>query len=363
LEKLRVLFDKNILLLEKSLGDICILQPYSTKDNVKELINEFNPDVLLIRSTVKVNEELVNDTNIKFIATATSGSDHIDKEYLDSKGILHFDAIGCNSNSVAEYVLFSILHLVDRSKVGELKLGLLGVGSIGGKVLEYCLGIGFKTDNIYIHDPYKIEELKDKGFHHVDVEDLIHKVDILTNHIPLNEETKDYLNREHLELLKDDCVVVHTSRGGIIDEDALFEIQKRKNLKLAIDVWKEEPYIDHKHLEISNITTPHIAGHTIEGKILGTKTLLDHLKEVYNLNYSPIFLLEELHKSAKKQISDFTIESLYEQLKESRCLDFETDDFKKNYQIYSTREESISYFKHFRENYPVRREVLKWRGI
>ncbi|NLE28995.1 MAG: 4-phosphoerythronate dehydrogenase, partial [Phycisphaerae bacterium] len=109
-------------------------------------------DVLLVRSVTRVNEALLGGTRVKFVATATIGTDHVDEDYLKKAGIAFSNAAGSNSNSVAEYITAALLTLADRKgfQIASKTVGVVGVGNVGSKVAHKCSVLGM---NVLKNDP------------------------------------------------------------------------------------------------------------------------------------------------------------------------------------------------------------------
>jgi erythronate-4-phosphate dehydrogenase len=243
----------------------------------EEITNDLlkNVEVLFIRSTTKINSSLLRDTNIKLIGSATAGSDHIDSKYLDKKNIKWFYAPGCNSSSVVHYVLSSLSALIDKNLFNHNdSVGILGCGHVGSK-LRYALNALHIKNSCY--DPFlsmdflaSLEEVKE--------------CKLLSLHIPLTDSrkfpTRGIINRDFLKDFKDK-ILINTSRGEVVDEDALIETEK---LLLVSDVWNNEPTPSKEIIDFSFISTAHIAGHSYEGKLNGTLLLLNRLFEYLNLS-------------------------------------------------------------------------------
>lgn len=240
----------------------------------EEITNSLLKDaeVLFIRSTTKVNKSLLANTKIKLVGSATSGMDHIDSDYLDEQKIKWFYSPGCNASSVVHYVLSSIALLKNKNLFNDDdRVGIFGCGNIGSK-LRYAL----KTLKIKNHayDPLlkmkfltSLEEVK--------------KCKLLTLHIPYSNSsifpTHNIINSNFLKDFKNK-ILINTSRGEVIDEKALINSH---NLFIG-DVWKNEPNPSIEMIDFSFIATPHIAGHSYEGKINGTLQLLFNLFKYLN---------------------------------------------------------------------------------
>ncbi len=325
-------------------------------------------EALFVRSTTKVNSSLLQQTNVKFVGTATSGIDHIDVDYLKSKGIYLVDSKGSNANSVAEYVVFSLLHWQNTIQVelpGSI-IGIIGFGNIGKLVARYSNYLGLK---VLINDP-PLKEIIEQGLserfpdycEYCDFPEIIKYSNIVSNHVPLTflgkYPTNYLLNEHNLQLLKKNTLFVHTSRGGVVEEKSLIKLIFDKNLSLVIDVWENEPKINLNLLKTCLIATPHIAGYSYDGKLRGAKKLIDEFQKFFGIKIDTSILDQELshYKPAEKSLfSNYS--KLYQQLKQSRQILEDYEKFKKILEIDDPNEKS-RYFDFLRKSYPIRRETL-----
>lgn len=229
-------------------------------------------DALIIRSKTKITPELIEDTPIRFIGTATAGTDHMNLAYLKQKNIHACSAPGCNANSVGEYITAALLTLSNRT--GEcLKnktIGIIGCGNVGKRVIEKCAALGM---NILRNDPPL--EAETQGTPFIALEKLLAESDIVTLHVPFINEgpwpTDQMANADFFRQLKPNAIFINASRGNVVDYDALLEARKNGTVsQMVIDVWDPEPAFRTDIMEIADLATPHIAGHSYEGKLNGT---------------------------------------------------------------------------------------------
>lgn len=333
----------------------------------KELIKS-NCEALFVRSTTKVNSNLLQQTNIKFVGTATSGIDHIDVDYLKSMDIYFVDAKGSNANSVAEYVVFSILHwhCTNQVELSGSTFGIIGFGNIGKIVAKYSNYLGLK---VLINDP-PLKELIERGLaekfpdycEYCEFPEIIKYSNIISNHVPLTFSGKYptyYLfNENNLSLLQEGTLFIHTSRGGVVKEKSLIKLKFDKNLSLVVDVWENEPQINLNLLKTCLIATPHIAGYSFDGKLRGAKKLIDEFQKFFGIKIDTSVLEQELSRYTPAEKPFFSTPSkLYQQLKESRQI---LDDFEKLKKILEIDDpsEKSKYFDFLRKSYPIRRETL-----
>jgi len=341
---------------------------YSGRNLKRNDLISSNCEALFTRSTTKVNKELLEGTRVRFVGSATSGIDHVDLDYLEAKGIYFTDAKGCNANSVAEYVIFSILHwhLTYGIEIQGLTIGIIGYGNIGRLVAKYSNLLGLK---ILINDPplkEMIEEGKAENFpdycEYCELSEVISNVKILTNHVPLTFTGKyptHYLvNNQNLHLLSENALFIHTSRGGVVDEKELLKQKEKKKLALVIDVWENEPRINTNLIEHCLIATPHIAGYSYEGKLRGTKKMIEEFSKFFGINFDTSLLDNELKQYKPIDLQNIKSHAeVYNKINQSRQL---LEDFEKFKKIlhFKNPEEQSQYFDYLRKNYPIRREVL-----
>ena len=269
---MKIVADEKILYVKEAFsnfGEVLLLP--GRKISKRELKDA---DVLLVRSITKVTSELLEGTPVKFVATATIGEDHVDKEFLKSAGILFASAKGCNSQAVAEYFLAALATASHRLnfRFSEKRIGIVGVGNIGGKVERLAKALKM---HVVKNDPPLQRETGSDEFN--SLEEVL-EADIITLHVPLNkgggDNTFHLLDEKKLARLKDGAVLINTSRGEVVDNSALLNLLKKgKELFVVLDVWENEPMINAELLRNVFIGTPHIAGYSYEGKVNATSMI------------------------------------------------------------------------------------------
>lgn len=222
-------------------------------------------DALIVRSVTRVDAELLNQTRIRFVATATSGIDHIDTAFLARRGIAFADAAGCNSRGVADYVLAALYEMAARQGFDprDRTIGVVGCGRIGSLVTDLCRRQGMA---VVQNDP----PLARRGGAYVDLPELLDCCDILTLHVPLTDAgpdaTRGLIGAAELNRLRPGSIVLNTSRGGVVDEAALRPAVTSRGLHAVVDVWCNEPDIEAALVRCAALATPHLAGYSIESK-------------------------------------------------------------------------------------------------
>ncbi|MEE2024549.1 MULTISPECIES: 4-phosphoerythronate dehydrogenase [Alkalimonas] len=237
-------------------------------------------DVLLVRSITAVTQDLLaRATRLRFVGTATIGTDHIDLAYLARQNIAFSSAPGCNARAVVEYILSSLFCLAERYQwsLTDKVIGIVGVGAIGQALTEVLQLLGCQ---VLLCDPIRAEQEPD--FPHLAFETIIAQADVLSFHVPHSTSgpypTHHLVNAASLQQLKPDCALLNACRGAVFDNQALLaEAQSGGQRPLVLDVWEQEPAILLPLLPYLDIATAHIAGHSLEGKARGTEYLYQQL--------------------------------------------------------------------------------------
>lgn len=269
MKKMKIVVDENIAFAHEafsSLGEVTLMHGRKIDNSALK-----DAGALIVRSITEVNAALLEATPVKFVGTATIGTDHVDLDYLKRQGIAFSDAKGCNADAVAEYVFTALLYVINKKGI-ELKgksIGVIGVGNIGSRVVRYAKALGLK---VLQNDPPRERQGGSADF--VGLTEALQS-DIVTFHVPLNMEgidkTYHLINKDNLKLLKKDAILINASRGAVVDNQALLGyLNKNSDLSVILDVWENEPDIDTGLLVKTDIASAHIAGYSLEGKVNGT---------------------------------------------------------------------------------------------
>ncbi|WP_086871008.1 4-phosphoerythronate dehydrogenase PdxB [Kosakonia pseudosacchari] len=234
-------------------------------------------DALMVRSVTKVNEGLLQGTGIKFVGTATAGTDHVDEAFLRQAGIAFSAAPGCNAIAVVEYVFSSLLMLAERDgfALQDRTVGIVGVGNVGGRLQARLEAFGVRT---LLCDPPRADRGDDGDFRSLD--ELVREADVLTFHTPLFKDgpykTLHLADDALLSRLKPGTILINACRGPVVDNAALLQrLQAGQALSVVLDVWEPEPDLNVDLLNLVDIGTAHIAGYTLEGKARGTTQVFE----------------------------------------------------------------------------------------
>ena len=275
-------------------------EPEITPDQIKQKISEFN--IVIVRSRTKLTKELIeNANNCKIIARVGVGLDNIDLDAAKAKNIRVINAVEGAMNAVAEQVLglmFSLARSIPRADreirngnwikkelMGtELKgkyLGIVGLGNIGKRLGRLAKAVNM---NIIGYDVIPIDEefSKEVGLMKTDLDTLLQSSDYVSLHVPLLDSTYHLINEEKLSTMKKTACIINTSRGGVVDEKALYNSIKNGNLGgAALDVFEKEPATENELTTLPNvILTPHIGAQTKEAQSLAANVIAEKIIQI-----------------------------------------------------------------------------------
>jgi len=242
-------------------------------------------DVLLVRSVTPVGPDLLDNTTLHFVGSATIGTDHVDRDYLRARDIPFAHAPGSNADSVADYVVLALLTLARRrgTRLRGRTAGIVGCGNIGGRLASRLQSLGMK---VLRNDPPRARAEEEMGRSHnfLPLDTVLRKADVVTLHVPLTTEGPNPTHRLadacFFEQLNEGAWFLNTSRGAVVDGAALRRAHERGSVEaVVLDVWEHEPTPDPALVETVDVATPHIAGYAYDGKVRGTKMLYDALCE------------------------------------------------------------------------------------
>lgn len=305
---MKIVADANILDVESGFGEYGELVLRSGREIGPADVQD--ADALIVRSITPVDAALLDGSRVRFVATATSGTDHLDLEWLRRAGITVADAAGCNANAVAAYVMAALEELAVPEGCRAL---VIGAGHVGTRVIHRLQRKGVTCRVV---DPF-VEEggisapvLRDfddrpPELVFADLDEALAEADIVSLHLPLTVDgphpTRCLLNAERLSLLRPGSVLINTARGEVVDERALKQrLRQRGDLQAVLDVFHGEPEIDRELIHLARIATPHIAGYSRAAKLAGTSRVLEAFRAHFhpeksgrNANVSGIALQDE----------------------------------------------------------------------
>lgn len=265
-----ILIDRNIQHAATLLCNIDDVLECDARDITNEYLCRVNPTAILVRSPTMVNRQLLSNTNIRFIGSATAGVDHIDLDYLQNNQISFSHAPGSNSNAVAEYVICSILGHVPNPQ--NLICGIVGFGNIGSKVAHYANVLGM---TVLVNDPPRAETGLTLPSYCTpcSLEEVMSASHVVTLHIPYTTTgefpTHQRITEQLLWRLCPDALFINTSRGGIVDEKTLLTRHSMQRITAVLDVYNNEPQPNANVIRAVQHCTPHVAGYTANAKVNG----------------------------------------------------------------------------------------------
>lgn len=269
------------------------------EDELIELVPEF--DALMVRSQTKITAGVLQAaTKLQIVGRAGVGVDNIDVAAATERGVIVVNSPGGNTVAVAELTLAMMLDLVRRilpahesMKRGEWKrsaflgrqlwgktLGVVGVGRIGVEVIRRAQSFDMK---VLGYDPFlTTARAAQLGIEAVSIEEILKRADFVSIHTPLTKETKNMINAESIATMKDGAFIINCSRGGIIDEAALYDALKSGKLGGAgLDVFANEPSTDSPLRELENVVlTPHLGASTEEAQVEVAVDVAEQIVEV-----------------------------------------------------------------------------------
>lgn len=350
---MKIVLDENIENAREAFGTPGETFLYHGRKITREVL--LDADVLVVRSITRVNRELLEGTRVKFVGTATIGTDHIDQAWLEENGIGFTSAKGCNSDAVAEYVFTTMFRAaaVNGISLAGKRLGITGCGNIGSRVERIAKAFGFE---VAVSDPPRERVEGPSGFAPLDE---VLGCDVVTFHTPLNrggaDNTFHLLNAENMKLLKPGAIVINASRGEVIDNKAFTRVIDEKGITAIMDVWEEEPRFMPEMLSRSFIASPHVAGYSLEGKINGTAMVYDALCDHFGFEkkWRPHFppVVEDTIQFMDTGSFERTLERIFTSVYEP---DVDTAAMREASLL--PGEERGVRFDELRKNYPLRRE-------
>lgn len=335
-----------------TLGDVVVVPE---KSITSEMVRD--ADALITRSKVRVDAKLLEKSSVSFVGTATAGTDHFDIPCLEERQVHWCSAPGCNANSVAEYVVASLLSLSSRygMPLDGKTMAVIGVGHVGRRVVEVARVLGL---NVLQNDPPLFAATNSVVFRPLD--EVLGQADIVTLHLPLTDHgpyaTRKMVDSRFFERVKPGCVFINASRGEVVDEAALIHAYDHGVVMHGIlDVWDGEPAISADLLNRMDVGTPHIAGYSYEGKLNGTVRVYREACNFFEVQptWEPKLDMatQDVRVDARER-SD--VDVLCEMVR--HAYDIDSDDFALRAGMRGKEEGRAAHFDRLRAHYPTRRE-------
>jgi erythronate-4-phosphate dehydrogenase len=266
------------------IGDLVLIPGHEIdRDSV------IDADALLIRTVTKIDATLLRGSSLRFLGSATAGTDHVDMQLLNDLGIHFANAPGGNADSVVEYVTTALVSLLDRHGLDpvDLTLGVVGCGQVGGRLVRRAGALGMR---VLANDPPLEREAEREKRQHafVGLDRILHECDVVSLHVPLTREGEDrtwrLMGKRELDLLAGRFCLFNTSRGGVVHEEALLSrTVEELPENLVLDVWEHEPLPDPGVQRLATLATPHIAGYSRDAKYRSTRMIARALADYFNL--------------------------------------------------------------------------------
>ncbi len=350
--------DENMPFAAEAFGNLGEVQLAPGRGMSAELLED--TDCLAVRSITGVNEGLLSGTPVKFVGTATIGTDHVDQEYLKRAGVGFASAPGCNAISVAEYVMAALLELAGRKgfALSGKVLGIIGVGNVGSRVAARARALGLE---VVLNDPPLAGRTGDKKYR--PLHELLERADMVTVHVPLEEAgphpTFQLINEALLSRLKPGAILLNTSRGAVAGGAAVeAAIDSGALGAVVLDVWEGEPTVRASLLEKVDIGTPHIAGYSFDGKARGTRMIYEAACRHFGVE--PLWTPEGLLPAPANAVIELSgnIADAQSLLAKTvlESYDITADDKDMRAMLNLPEDARAKYFDALRKGYPVRRE-------
>ena len=304
---MRILADQHIHYLDQLIPSYAEIVHYDSSEGIPRLEGF---DAWILRTVTKVNPKTVPSLpeELKFIGSASAGTDHIDREYLSDNGIQFDHSPGCNANAVAEYVLTSMLTWCSstRRELSNHKVGIIGMGHTGGALAKKLDAIGVSYAS---YDPPKA--LREESFRSCHL-DTLKDCDILSFHLPYIDQGRyptHHFMPDILSLTPKHKLIINAARGGIIKEDYLLRHNElislpNKKISFVLDVWETEPVPDKVLVNLAFIATPHIAGYSKQAKIQASKGVLRGLLSFFDTEWTDSKWQHEQMDSTKTKLGE-----------------------------------------------------------
>ncbi len=290
---MKILADQNIPCVADAFAELGEVDLMPGRDIKAEHVRDCR--CLVVRTVTRVDAELLADSAVEFVGTATIGTDHIDLDYLQAAGIGCANAAGCNAEAAAEYVVSGLFALSERHGFDPFTriAGVVGYGNVGSRLVHKLETLGIET---LVNDP-PLQQLGTSDREFVELEQILQQCNLISLHVPLTRDaeypTWHMLDDQVLRKLTADCLLVNAARGQVVDNRALLALlRQRDDLHVFLDTWEGEPLILRELLQAVDLATPHIAGYSVEGRLRGTQMVLDaacrHFGRETSWNMAPL---------------------------------------------------------------------------
>lgn len=264
---LRIVADANVPMVEALFSDIGDVSRVAGRD--LDAASVADADILIVRSVTRVDAALLAGSGVRFVGSATIGTDHLDLPWLEAAGIAWANAPGSNAGSVVEYVLAALAAVpgvLEPLLAGRGRVAVVGYGNVGGRLYARLQRLGIDTvacDPLIQPPP---------GVRLLPLDEALHS-EVVCLHTPLTRQgahaTFHLLDEARLGRLPRNALLLNAGRGAVVDSSALAARLATGALRAVLDVWEEEPGLPPALLDACELATPHIAGYSVDGKLAG----------------------------------------------------------------------------------------------
>lgn len=262
-----IFVDELIPLLHNRLALVEPITTFAGRTLTRQMLIDNDAHALFVRSTTPVNADLLRGTNVRFVGTASVGTDHVDLNWLAYQDIEFASAPGSNAWAVVEYVYawMQVLGYLPGATVG-----IVGHGNIGMRLDGVLRNAGYHT---IVYDPPKLGHSKQV------FSTLLETADVVSLHVPLTHvgmhATQAMIGKSELNTMKQGSALIQASRGGVVTDTALMHAVQSNRVTAVLDVYETEPNVASELVEIVAHCTPHIAGHSLDAKLRGASMIVD----------------------------------------------------------------------------------------
>ena len=337
---LKIVADRNVPYLG-NLARIARLTALDADDITPGAVRD--ADALIVRTRTRCDRSLLQGSRVRFVGTATIGTDHIDLDACRDMDITVANAPGSNAPAVAQYVFASIMRLINRP-VNQYTLGIVGVGNVGRIVERWARAMEIP---VLLCDPPRAEREGADGF--VSLDHIARHADIITFHTPLTHAgqhpTFHLADQRFFDSLRRAPIIINSARGPVVDNDAWVQAIRRCAVSSAVvDCWEGEPSVNPDLLALASVATPHIAGYSAPGKARATAMVLDAMAACFGMD--PVAPDSDPIPPVAASITPAEALRSYDPLTDTRALRLNPEAFEQLRNSYSLRPEPRERYSH-----------------
>lgn len=352
---MHIVADENLALLDYFFADVAQIHQFAGRRiRASDLTHA---DALLVRSVTAVNAALLQSSPLRFVGSATIGTDHLDLPFLQQQAITWANAPGCNAQAVAEYVISAILSLQPQQLYAgqQFCLGIVGLGNVGKRLAHLAQLLGWRVCG---HDP----AVQLQGIENASLQHLLQQSDAVSLHVPLTKSgdhpTYHLMNQQTLACMPPHAMLINSARGAVVSQAALMQDIAQTGRAVVLDVFEFEPEIPVELLDQLALATPHIAGYSMEGKAKGTQMIYEAFCQKFALT-----ACKDYRSQLQTQPDYFSGKTLHTALEchLTQIYDIRVDDQALRSCVQQAKVDANA-FDALRKNYPLRREWAAFAG-